>query len=173
MLAASAAIATDEGNHVDFGHEVPAWLIGRDLGVKLSLAKDEAEADSEDTAQEDKVVKVKEQDVKHKETFAAKSAFLVATEKGDAIETRKWRLGTTQVILVKFERAPGWTQGSGKMFYHHVNSAAHTTVDFDMINPFDVAEVKATSLAELPGGGLSVKGEVARLPWTRLRSTPS
>ena len=134
MLAASAAISTGEGNHVDFGNEVPAWLIGHDLGVKLSLAKDEAEADSLDIAQEDKVVKVKEQDVKLKEMFAAKSAFLVATEKGDAIETRKWRLGTTQVILVKFERTPGWAQGSGKMFDHQVNSAADTTVDVDMIN---------------------------------------
>ena len=89
MLAWSAATATGEVNHVDFGHEVTAWLIGHDLGMQLSLAKDEVEADSEDVAQEDKVVKVKEQDVKHEEMFAAKSAFLVATEKGDAIETRK------------------------------------------------------------------------------------
>ena len=98
MLAASAATATGEVNHVDFGHEVPAWLIGHDLGVKLFFAKDEAEVDSEDVAQEDKVVKVKEQDVKHKEMFAAKSALLVVAEKGDEVGTRNWRLGTTQSV---------------------------------------------------------------------------
>ena len=97
MLAASAATATGEVDHVDFGHEVPAWLIGHDLGVKLSLAKDEAEADPEDVAQEDKV-KVKEQDVKHKEMFSAKSALLVVAEKGDEVGTRNWRLGTTQSV---------------------------------------------------------------------------
>ena len=45
MLAASAAVATGEGDHVDFGHEVSAWLVGSDPGVKHSFAK---EADSED-----------------------------------------------------------------------------------------------------------------------------
>ena len=69
MLAASAAIATGEGDHVDFWHEVSAWLVGHDPGVKLSLdfrhevsawlvghdpgvKLSFAEADSEDTAQE-------------------------------------------------------------------------------------------------------------------------
>ena len=51
MLAASAAVATCEGDHVDFGHEVPAWLVGHDPGVKLSFAK---ETDCEDIAQENK-----------------------------------------------------------------------------------------------------------------------
>ena len=95
----------------------------------------------------------------------AQVALLVDTAKGDAVahlqsvgdKKMETLYDTTGVFLVNI-RAYSQT-GSGNMFYLSANSGADTTADNDMIMPLDVAEVKATSLAELCG---QVGGQVTR-----------